>query len=515
MNIKFAFDILNMGRSDQRPGADLRPALSSDKFSGVVKMFLGQKNPNSELNANLDERLPEDILKEEIEDRKPGETKLNLEILQRILSSFKPDLNIICDDRETIQSYKLLLGMFNKHLGDIFLQEDFLTEPVTTIMVPCHSGEMRHFLQDSISGSDSSSDFADLFTTSSNLLYPSVILNDNLGSKTDANEGYPLDVKGEVEDDDDEEEEDEDYDYKPDVRGLKRKKVDRESGDDSRGKTPRKGVGVYTHCDICGKSCVDIKRHKQRKHGIPVVEIVRCDICGEELKSNRVAKHMKDVHGGEGGVSATENTTPIKRELTTVMCPKCGKEVGSKWIDKHRCAEPRPDTVMCPKCGKDFNVKEYRRTQHKFNCLGGGTKQCETCGREFTTNSSYQFHIKTHDANNFMCDKCDYATNTRDYLVKHIQRKHEQRKMKQCPICGKGDIIHLREHMTRVHTSEEDKARCDICGKEFDSKHKLGKHRRKVHKESFKQLSVPNVPVPHFGGVSPAPAVPAHLGFPR
>ena len=51
----------------------------------------------------------------------PKESKYNLQMVQQLLSSYKPDLNIVCEDEESIQTYKLLLGMTSKYLGDIFL----------------------------------------------------------------------------------------------------------------------------------------------------------------------------------------------------------------------------------------------------------------------------------------------------------------------------------------------------------------------------------------------------------
>ena len=459
MNIKFAFDILNLNRSDQRP------LLSSDKFFGIISRLLDLKNPNME--NNLDEKLLEEVFKEENEEKSSGVKKLNLQILLQLLSPFKPDLKIMCQDKECIQSYKLLFGMVNKHLGDIFLHDDFLHESLTTVVVPCHSGEMKLFLEGVVSGSDTSSDLVDLFSNSSNILYPNIVLTDDLDSKADMDDGdgYGMDVKGEAD-------EGEDYsDSKPDVMKLHR----RHGGFgvlDVKPKEERKVKGEVSHCGICGKACVDIKRHIQRQH--TEVEMVTCDICGKELKSSRLLWHKKEVHG-DGGLSPT------------VMCPKCGKEVGRKWIAKHTCAVPRSPTVQCPKCGKEFERKEYRRTQHKFNCVGGQPKQCEKCGKEFSTNSGYQFHIKTHDPNNYMCDQCDYATNTKYYLYKHMQTHQEQRKLKQCPICGKGGIICLGTHIKRVHELEGVRGKCEICGMEMSMK-TMKNHMRNVHQELVKKM---------------------------
>ena len=71
MNIKFAFDILNLNRSDQRP------LLSSDKFFGIISRLLDSKNQNME--NNLDEKLLEEVFKEENEEQSSGVKKVNVE----------------------------------------------------------------------------------------------------------------------------------------------------------------------------------------------------------------------------------------------------------------------------------------------------------------------------------------------------------------------------------------------------------------------------------------------------
>ena len=76
----------------------------------------------------------------------PKESKYSLQMVQQLLSSYKPDLNIVCEDEESIQTYKLLLGMTSKLLGDIFLHEDFVTESVTTVLVPLHSNQVKVIL---------------------------------------------------------------------------------------------------------------------------------------------------------------------------------------------------------------------------------------------------------------------------------------------------------------------------------------------------------------------------------
>ena len=71
---------------------------------------------------------------------------LNIHMLHKLLSLYKPDLNIVTEDEKILKSYKLLLGLVSKHLGDIFLHEDFANASETTVMVPFNSQNMKHLL---------------------------------------------------------------------------------------------------------------------------------------------------------------------------------------------------------------------------------------------------------------------------------------------------------------------------------------------------------------------------------
>ena len=136
MSINFAFDFIGINRRDRTP------ALSYDKlYSSVHNIMMNTKQQR--------------------------EAHCDLRMIQQLLSSYKPDLNIVSEDEESIQSYKLLLGMSSKLLGDIFLQEDFVTESVTTVLVPLHSKQVKLMLNHLENGSKLPDDLADMFSVSS------------------------------------------------------------------------------------------------------------------------------------------------------------------------------------------------------------------------------------------------------------------------------------------------------------------------------------------------------------
>ena len=56
-----------------------------------------------------------------------------LEELNQMLQSSLPDLKIICGDGKIVMSYKLLLGLMNECLAEIFSEEDFINDSEISI----------------------------------------------------------------------------------------------------------------------------------------------------------------------------------------------------------------------------------------------------------------------------------------------------------------------------------------------------------------------------------------------
>ena len=61
--------------------------------------------------------------------------------LSHYFQSSVPDLKIICGDGVIVMSHKLLLGLTNKCLAEIFTEEDFISDPLTILTIPNTSGE--------------------------------------------------------------------------------------------------------------------------------------------------------------------------------------------------------------------------------------------------------------------------------------------------------------------------------------------------------------------------------------
>ena len=54
--------------------------------------------------------------------------------VQNLLKSIPCDLQIICEDKKVFSSHKLLFGLLNTTLENIFLEEDFANENITLFL---------------------------------------------------------------------------------------------------------------------------------------------------------------------------------------------------------------------------------------------------------------------------------------------------------------------------------------------------------------------------------------------
>ena len=74
---------------------------------------------------------------------------INIGNIKSLLESVPPDLKIISEDKKTINTHKLLVGLMNSFLANIFLEEAFFGEKLT-LFIPHES----KIVEDAFSSSD-------------------------------------------------------------------------------------------------------------------------------------------------------------------------------------------------------------------------------------------------------------------------------------------------------------------------------------------------------------------------
>ena len=419
MSTKFALDFISLNRPDSTP------AVSYD-------------NLYSSIHKQMDSKQERDIV---------NGSNINLKIVHKIVCSYKPDLNIVCEDGEIIQTYKLLLGMSSKLLGDIFLQEDFVTESVTTLIVPIYSKHVKLMLNYFENGFKLPDDMMHLFSGSASLH----TFDDNAFD----NDKF---MPEEMEDEDDikvEEEGElhlakpvlikfqsvikasESRDFQsnsPKIKCLKcgkkyrflnkhtQEKCDnaRTSNKLSRTKCPK------TKCLNCGVKYRDINKHtdeqcykeRTRRPRIP------CELCGNILRKAAMKLHMERFHNSE--------------ERTYFNCDKCTyRSLNKVSLTRHMRNHEGMVLETCYICGGKYKALDLHILRNHTNDPNI-TVKCEVCGKEVKKLQIKNHIKKMHMERQHACNLCSYKAQSKYNLKLHISKSHlgvKELEKKQCPHC--------------------------------------------------------------------------------
>lgn len=160
--------------------------------------------------------------------------------------------------------------------------------------------------------------------------------------------------------------------------------------------------------------------------------------------------------------------------------------------------------VPCPTptCSLVFNIKENpeKFDSHFTECQKAKRKsevsvfQCESCGREFSSKSTFDDHIKQHQGiERFKCSQCEFGSNIKMIVIDHEKTHLRNRGLTNadtnlilyypCNQCGKEYATKqgLRDHIKRIHHAIKMIWECKDCGEAFKTRQILYKHKRKEH----------------------------------
>ena len=132
----------------------------------------------------------------------------------------------------------------------------------------------------------------------------------------------------------------------------------------------------------------------------------------------------------------------------------------------------------------------------KTHQVEGRRYSCKHCSEEFLSQGSLKYHIsKTHvdhleifktEANEWKCQSCEYVTNTKDKLMKHLT-VHQSPKFK-CDQCDKAfrRAARLKEHQINAHNSKTLEFPCPHCSQVFRIADSRRSHISKKHQNVLK-----------------------------
>ena len=177
-------------------------------------------------------------------------------------------------------------------------------------------------------------------------------------------------------------------------------------------------------CESCGKIFDNQKTLAEHVYNIHKIHISTCDICGKTFKNHKTLSNHMRLH----------------------------------------------KTINCDSCGKSFKVAYY--TRHKAKCK---IYNCEEC--DYTTRSERDLkaHKKVHQQILHQCLFCPYTTSKNSHLKRHILNVHSDSEKFCCDECDKQ---YSRESSLQYHKESKHSPnhRCDHCDKEFETRRNLEKH---------------------------------------
>ena len=187
-------------------------------------------------------------------------------------------------------------------------------------------------------------------------------------------------------------------------------------------------------------------------------------------------------------MSGDEITTPettvtedpeqnVHSEVAMFLCSECGKGFSKKWILKRHTEENHSvTTVECDICSKRFKSKKSLQDHKRSH----RNRLCENCNTEVKA-ASFHKHVKKchNNAPTYNCEHCEYSTNRRDGLTRHMKVHWGKEKKYECDQCDYSTDTkgHLKEHLK----SHSPKFQCKTCGIRFRKEGTLRAHILKKH----------------------------------
>ncbi|KAL3051277.1 hypothetical protein OYC64_001527 [Pagothenia borchgrevinki] len=251
-----------------------------------------------------------------------------------------------------------------------------------------------------------------------------------------------------------------------------------------------------------------------------------CDQCGRTYRhAGSLVNHKNSHKTGEYYCSVCNNNYPnqlaMKNHMRTHFalkkhsCQNCGKGFrGKKQLLAHVCADLRkekagvkkvlkPRAFKCKECKKAF-VSVDKLTTHTCDAPPGRSEaqtsvtrvkeerpfKCMICNRSYRHAGSLLNHKNTHKTGHFSCTFCSKPF-TNPMALRNHTRIHTQKKKYACLTCGKAfrlaSILHNHQ---RIHSRAASHFRCSACGKSFQGRSGLKRHRCRRGQENAPRAGV-------------------------
>ena len=191
------------------------------------------------------------------------------------------------------------------------------------------------------------------------------------------------------------------------------------------------------YCDKCSFSCdrpAKLEHHNIIHH--TTEKPFQCDQCSYAGKFSRQLKtHMRNVHEDReksftcslcsyathvlGNLKQHEAFVHAYRRFSCDICHKPFAKMHLLKKHQYRTHQAIHD-FPCPECDKAF-FDEYHLKQHMWQHTGVKEWPCRYCELEFSRSLNYVKHVqrKHPESKAFVCDKCEFATDSRRVFHHH------------------------------------------------------------------------------------------------
>ncbi|EAT39683.1 AAEL008538-PA [Aedes aegypti] len=234
-------------------------------------------------------------------------------------------------------------------------------------------------------------------------------------------------------------------------------------------------------CEICGKTFKGqsiYDRHKENSHSDEHLLVFKCHRCPKAFTKQKILDHH--IAGHE-----TFDNEEAK-------CDECGKCFRTQVTLKIHIDTVHRKTInfVCEYCSKGFNrqadLMDHRKT-HELTA-DQMKKQCPICNKLVKNSRYFQRHIDRHQTEgSHKCDHCSHVSNNLLALKEHVEKRHSSKaKMYPCNQCGQEfkRLVRLKEHISTAHTGEP-LYQCPFCERTFFSNVTMYVHKKKDHPQEW------------------------------
>nr|CAD7264694.1 unnamed protein product [Timema shepardi] len=235
-----------------------------------------------------------------------------------------------------------------------------------------------------------------------------------------------------------------------------------------------------SHCDKAFFFASSLKQHMKQEHGEFL--LFKCDVCGKTFNLKCHLKSHNETHNHD-------KIAPILHICQ--MCGKTFKKLQSLKIHEKQIHLGVPKQHICECCGAMFhNISKLKL--HMLRHTGDRPFTCEACGLRFGTKHRLNNHLVCHSEERpHTCGVCGKTFKRQRNLGMHEQNSHgifSQGMGKEkvvinfpCQVCDKQFTTKhkLAAHM-RNHTGERPFT-CETCGREYKTAAGLGFHTKTSH----------------------------------